>query len=60
MEKKLSSLGIVLTRKEIKSVKGGDKANKCAVACTRNSDCDSVCPSCEVGAWANQKFCFNG
>lgn len=60
MEKKFSTLGVILSRKDIKSVKGGDSANKCAVACTKNTDCDTVCPSCEKGAWGDQKFCFNG
>ncbi len=60
MEKKDSNLGKVLSKKDIKSVYGGDGGYKCAYACSSNADCDTTCPSCEKGAWGNQKFCFNG
>ncbi|MBH2005023.1 MAG: hypothetical protein I8H66_10070 [Sphingobacteriia bacterium] len=59
MGKKFSNLGTILTRKNIKAFKCGDGTNKCAVACSSNNDCDSVCTSCEKGAWGDQKICFN-
>jgi hypothetical protein len=57
--------GKTLSRDEMKNIVGGDdvqdpsgSGNKCAYACSSNSNCDSTCPSCDKGAWGDQKFCF--
>lgn len=63
MNKIFASLGIALSREEAKKVMGGlvddeGNGNKCNVKCSKDSDCDTTCPSCEKNTnWGDTYMC---
>jgi hypothetical protein len=66
MNNKFASLGTALSRDEAKKVMGGKLnlafddggGNKCNVKCSKDSDCDTTCPSCEKNTnWGDMYMC---